>query len=217
MNTNTKAQRILCYGDSNTWGWIPSGRGRKRYDPDNRWPGILQKKLGETYEIIEEGLGGRTTVTEDPRPGFENRNGLTTLPILLETHLPLHFVILMLGTTETKEMMNLTSKDITEGMRQLIQTIKSFKQLENTASPKILIVVPPILIEDKPFTAPWFKGGTKKAIELVESYAQLAKEEKILYLNPTQEVKVDPEEGLHMDAENHKKLAELIYGKIIQE
>ncbi|MEI6774741.1 MAG: hypothetical protein WCL18_08440 [bacterium] len=54
MNTNDKVKRILCYGDSNTWGRVPSSMGMERYPIHNRWPGILQELLGDTYEIIEE-------------------------------------------------------------------------------------------------------------------------------------------------------------------
>jgi lysophospholipase L1-like esterase len=52
--------RILCYGDSNTWGYDPATQDR--LDRDVRWPGVLRSALGEGYEIIEEGLGGRTTI-----------------------------------------------------------------------------------------------------------------------------------------------------------
>ena len=45
---------ILCYGDSNTWGWNPISESR--FDKDVRWPGILQQELGEDYEVISEGL-----------------------------------------------------------------------------------------------------------------------------------------------------------------
>ena len=54
---------ILCFGDSNTWGYKPDKSGR--YDENIRWTGLLQKKLGSGYHIIEEGLCGRTTVFQD--------------------------------------------------------------------------------------------------------------------------------------------------------
>ena len=56
---------ILCYGDSNTWGYIP-GTIRERYEPDVRWTGVAQKLLGSDYLLIEEGLNGRTTVYDNP-------------------------------------------------------------------------------------------------------------------------------------------------------
>lgn len=216
MNPNPTAIRILCYGDSNTWGWVPSKMGKERYDVENRWPGILQKKLGKRYEVIEEGLGGRTTAFDDPRPEFPLRNGLQTLPIILESHLPLDWIVFMLGTTDAKEMIGLNSKKITEGIKALIQATKRFKTLNDSFAPKILLIVPPVLEEKISFAATLFKGGTSKTKELIELYFQLAQEEKVFYLNPTGEVKVDPNEGVHMNLENHKKLAELVYDKIIQ-
>ena len=55
---------ILCYGDSNTWGWDPISESR--FDKDVRWPGVLRKALGDDYEVISEGLPGRTTIWTDP-------------------------------------------------------------------------------------------------------------------------------------------------------
>jgi len=216
MNTNNKAKRILCFGDSNTWGYVPMGMAKKRYSIKERWPGILQTKLGDEYEIIEEGLGGRTTMFDDPRPDFPERNGLKILPAILETHLPLDFVIIMLGTTDTKEMLGLSSVKTTEGMRRIVKIIKNFKTLEKTLPPKILIVVPPIVNEKANFASKLFKGGTAKAKELIESYKNLAKEENVLYLNPTEQVQVDEEDGVHIGSEGHKKLAELVYEKIME-
>ncbi len=62
------ARRILVFGDSNTWGWIPVERGypTTRYAAGERWPGVAQAALGERYEIIEEALNGRTTDLADP-------------------------------------------------------------------------------------------------------------------------------------------------------
>ena len=66
--------RILCYGDSNTWGYI-SGTDHQRYGEDERWTKVLVKKLGENFEIIEEGLNSRTLISNDNRPEREGRNG----------------------------------------------------------------------------------------------------------------------------------------------
>ena len=63
---------ILCFGDSNTWGYKPDKTGR--FDEKTRWTGLLQQKLGPEYHIIEEGLCGRTTVFQDELR--ESRRGL---------------------------------------------------------------------------------------------------------------------------------------------
>ena len=225
MNTNKEAKRILCYGDSNTWGWVPSSMGKQRYDLSLRWPGLLQEKLGTDYEVIEEGLGGRTTMFDDPRPEFPERNALKTLPIILESHLPLDYVIIMLGTTDTKQMMNIDPEQIEEGLRSLVKAIKAFKVLEGTATPKILIIVPPIVDETVEFASKLFKGRTEKARSLIERYRRVSEEEGVLYLNPNDEAKVvveaevgaeaavvvvDKEEGVHMSAASHRRLSDMV-------
>lgn len=43
-------KRIVCYGDSNTWGYI-AGSGL-RYDENIRWPARMRKALGEAYEVV---------------------------------------------------------------------------------------------------------------------------------------------------------------------
>ena len=148
---------------------------------------------------------------DDPRPEFPERNGVKTLPIILESHLPLDLVIIMLGTTDTKKMMNLSSEKITEGMWKLIQTIKNYKVLKWTDTPKILVIVPPIVNEQWAIASQLFTGGSQKWQELIQSYKKLAERENILYLDPTIEVKVDEKEGIHIDSENHMKLAKMIY------
>ena len=57
-------KNILCFGDSNTWGYIP-GTG-ERYAPEVRWPGVMAAALGAGYHISEDGLNGRTTGFDFP-------------------------------------------------------------------------------------------------------------------------------------------------------
>jgi lysophospholipase L1-like esterase len=60
MNTNPNAKTIVCYGDSNTWGDNPDFD--ERYPANVRWPGILQDLLGDEYDVVNEGLRGRTFI-----------------------------------------------------------------------------------------------------------------------------------------------------------
>ena len=70
-------RHILCYGDSNTWGYTP-GTG-ERHAPDVRWTGVLRRLLGEGWEVLEEGMNGRTTVFDNPMS--QGRNGLSLIHI----------------------------------------------------------------------------------------------------------------------------------------
>merc|ERR1719285_640410 len=46
-------RRIVCFGDSNTWGRDPVTRGRL----ETRWSLVMGEELGSTYKVVEEGLG----------------------------------------------------------------------------------------------------------------------------------------------------------------
>ncbi|GEM_PF-5793027 len=66
-------KNILCYGDSNVRGVIPEkvrGNLVKAYDKNKRWTGILQKLLGDDHNVIEEGMGGRTTMFDEIHCAF---------------------------------------------------------------------------------------------------------------------------------------------------
>ena len=100
-------KQIVCFGDSNTYGYIPENG--ERYPWGVRWPSLLNEKLGYgKYHIEEEGLCGRTTIFEDPLR--DNRNGSHMLPALLETHQHADLIIVMLGTNDCKAAYGTSSK-----------------------------------------------------------------------------------------------------------
>ena len=49
--------KVLCYGDSNTYGYDPRSWFGGRYDSDCRWVDILAAKTG--WKIQNEGMNGR--------------------------------------------------------------------------------------------------------------------------------------------------------------
>ena len=113
----TREKSVLCFGDSNTWGYIPLTAGRLLRS--ERWPGILQKSLGDSYYVIEEGLNGRATVFDEPfRDG---RNARTTLLAVLESHAPLDLLIIMLGTNDLKHHLNVSAHESARGINALLQ------------------------------------------------------------------------------------------------
>ena len=98
---------VLCYGDSNTYGYEPlSGT---RYPKEQRWTTILQNRLGAEYEVVPEGLNGRTTAYD--RPDFVWKNGFPYLAPCLGTNKPLDYVIFMLGTNDCNADLNLSEDD----------------------------------------------------------------------------------------------------------
>ena len=88
---------LVCFGDSNTWGYVPGSDG-ERLPREARWPGRLQELLGEAWEVISEGLSGRTATVE--RPDSEGRNGLPYLLPCLLSHAPVDLAVIFLGTND---------------------------------------------------------------------------------------------------------------------
>ena len=133
---------VLCYGDSNTYGQTTADTPDDRYGPTVRWPGILRGLLGPGWLVIEEGLSGRTTVSDAPIEGAE-KNGRTYLKPCIQSHKPLDLVILMLGTNDLKIRFQKTASEIAMGIGALAQDIKGLRAGIGQKVPEIMIVSPP--------------------------------------------------------------------------
>jgi len=164
---NKNKIKILCYGDSNTWGYVPLLS--ERYSSDVRWTGVLQNELGQDYLIIEDGLNGRTTDVDDPRPERPGKNGKTSLIASIKENNPLDIIVLMLGTNDLKKIFNRTTDRITEGMRELIKVIKSNAIPNVLVNPIILLVSPPLVDESKKEISERYVGAGLTSKELAKS------------------------------------------------
>ena len=206
--------RILCYGDSNTWGYI-SGTDHQRYSNNERWTRVLSNLLGNRFEVIEEGLNSRTLISNDTRPGKEGKNGYEYLIPCLDTHDPIDLVILMLGTNELKCIYNKTAKEIGEIYENyFVKTILNRKSQVRDTFPKLLIIAPPLVNEDFNFPKVENKylGAGQKSKEFNEIYKNIAKKYNCYFLG-NEEFKTGID-GVHLTKESHKKLAELLEEKI---
>lgn len=196
---------ILCFGDSNTFGTNPAGG---RHDRDKRWPGVLQQLLGSNYYVIEEGMGGRTTVHDDPfEPG---RCGKAALPVALQSHKPLDLVILSLGTNDCKLNFNLTPELVARGAEILCQMVKDF-DYGFCRPPKILLVSPIHMgekLEKCPF-ASFDAGSVERTKNLAPWFEAAAKRQGCLFFDAAS-VAGSGSDQLHMDEEGHRKLAEAL-------
>ena len=203
---DTPIKTVLCYGDSNTWGYIP-GSG-ERYSVSQRWTGVLRTALGEGYMVIEEGLNGRTTVWDDP---IElHKNGASYLPPCLATHKPIDLVILMLGTNDLKKRFSLSPFDIAAGADRLVQMIRMSGCGPKGTSPHMLLLSPPY-VGPLPFPLDeTFEGAMAKSRQLKHHYMAVAKQNQCEFLDTADLITASDVDGLHFDIQAHQLLGKAL-------
>lgn len=114
------AVRILCFGDSNTYGYDPRGFFGNHYGAEDRWVDLLAKQTG--HDCINIGANGR----EIPRNPYALR--------LLEEHVPVDIFLVMLGTNDL--LQGAAAKEATTRMESFLNPLRPhFTQ--------ILLVAPP--------------------------------------------------------------------------
>lgn len=193
-------KRILAFGDSNTWGFNPERRDR--YSEEIRWTSLLQNSLSKDALILEEGLNGRTTAFDEPY--CAGRNGLASLPAILEANRPLDAVIIMLGTNDCKSVFHATSEEITAGLEKCLTKILDYVSAEN-----ILLISPFYLGE-----AALDFGNDERSLavsrELKNTYKALSDKYGTAFLAASDITQASKVDGQHLTAEGHRALFEAI-------
>ena len=203
---------ILCYGDSNTWGYNPRTGGR--YDHKTRWPMALYGILNENaptgephWWVVEEGQNGRTSCREDQVEG--DRNGLRQLLPILESHKPLDAVVVMLGTNDLKPRFNPTAYDIARGVQRVVQAVHGSCTGPDNSAPRVLMICPPATVES-PVYKHLFGNPIALSEKLPPLFRALAHECGADFLDAGKHIKSSPADGIHLDPEEHRKLAEAV-------
>ncbi|WP_028390134.1 GDSL-type esterase/lipase family protein [Bacillus cihuensis] len=206
-------KRIVCFGDSNTWGF--DARTMKRFSDGVRWTSLLGELLGDDFQVVEEGLSGRTSVVDDPL--FEGLNGYSYIHPCLMSHAPLELVIIMLGTNDTKERFHLTSYNIAQGIARLSLKAKNTPVGENGRFPKVLVIAPPPIGKeyyDTDIGKSMGRECDRKSDELAVHISGLLQAQGIEFLDTKGLVPMNQIDFMHLDEEGHKKLSEVVFHKV---
>ena len=211
---------IMCYGDSNTWGFMPKlempdVESKNRYPWDVRWTGKLQAMLGSDYRVLEEGLNGRTTMFDCPME--DHRNGLNDIDVALLTHAPIDLVVIMLGTNDTKIAFRMTDYIIAHGIERLIARVKSGGHGPDGGDPQVLVVAPIRMGED--VENRWLGGEFDAASlaldrKLAPAYERVARRAGVHFLDAGAHITADPADCIHMNENGHEVLAGLLCKEI---
>jgi lysophospholipase L1-like esterase len=169
--------------------------------------------LGEEYEVISEGLCGRTFVAEDViKP---HRTGITHLRAILESADPIEYVVVMLGTNDVKATYNLSATTIASHLEATVKLIQSpDNELEKV--PSIIVVCPPPVIHPETNDLdPRMVRGIELFNELPDLYREVAEKYGCRFVNAGDYMSSSAIDGYHLDASSHGKLGEIIMNEIV--
>lgn len=203
--------RLLCIGDSNTWGYNPLNGLRF----EKRWTKVLAELMPEN-EIVEEGLNGRTLLSIDPV--IKERCGITGLKMLLMSHKPIDCVVVMLGTNELKKFFPASAEYIASGVSEFLKVILEPALWERFHIPKVLIVSPILvrdeLIERGDVFGDFDENSVIQSKRMAEAILAVCSEFKVDFMNAADYAEASLRDNIHMDEENHGKLAEAMNVKL---
>ncbi len=205
-------KHIVCLGDSNTHGYAAditdTADNTNRFNENERWTRLLEKELGDDYLVLEEGLGGRTTVFQDPL--HEGMDALSVIYPILMSHERVDMLVIMLGTNDTKERFNASPLVIANGLDRLIKKAKSIDCWKD--KPNILIVCPPPIRKEfkEVFTEEWMgKECIEKSLALPPLYKRVAENNGALFLDAA-ECEFNAVDCMHLTQNGHRRLSSLI-------
>ncbi len=173
--------RILCFGDSNTYGYDPRGFFGDRYGAGDRWVDLLAKQTG--HECINAGANGR----EIPRNPYALR-----LPTEQQA---VDIFLVMLGTNDL--LQGATAKEAAARMEFFLYQLPPHCK-------QVLLVAPPPMKRGA-----WVPTDelVNESIQLAEEYKLLAEKLNIPFVDTRGwniELTFD---GVHFTEEGHRSFA----------
>ena len=169
------------------------------FPKDVRWGGHLARGLGADWDVVVEGLPGRTSAFDDPIEGAF-RNGLGILPAILMSHRPIDVLVVALGTNDQKHRFGLRAQDVALGIGRIVEAAYATGEVG-----KVLVVAPPPLVITGDF-AEMFAGVDERSAGLAEQIARFAREKGAAFFDAGAVIEVDPMDGIHWSAEAHARL-----------
>lgn len=197
-------KKILCFGDSNTYGYTPATG--VRLDECTRWTGRLSALLEKEYLILEEGMNNRNGFFKNPQS--IKLCGVDYLPIYLQNHKDIDICILALGTNDAQFFYNLDKQTVQNGLQSLTNSL-----LDANSETKI-IIIPPVKIQPNIlngiFSMQFDLSSVKRIEDTFEEYKNFAQTNGFYYLDLNEFVKPSEADGLHYSVESHKIIAEKV-------
>jgi lysophospholipase L1-like esterase len=206
----TTVRSVLCFGDSNTYGFLASTEGRLgRWE---RWPGVAQRALEvEDWYVIEDGLGGRTTTFEFP--GYPGRNGQGSLLPSLELHEPLDALVIFLGTNDVC-LQGVTAAWAAAGIEALIELVRARPLADPRPEIPILVVAPPPFLPLPTIEDELSPHAVEESERFSERYRLMTDRAGVALLDLRGIVEPTPLDGIHFEADAHRAIGMAVAGAL---
>ena len=192
--------KIVCYGDSNTFGYNP--KDGSRYNENVRWTSVLQKNLGNNYKVINEGMCDRTGFADNPN-GFIF-SGPKHFPFFINKSESIDYLILWIGTNDLMFKYNITLPTIENGLNNLIIMAQT--------KAKNIIIIPPVILSKSilkgSFNDRFDNTSIAKSKEVGEIYKRIANTYHCEFFDINEFAKPSDFDGLHFDINTHKIIAD---------
>lgn len=200
-------RKILCFGDSNTYGYNP--KNSSRYDKNTRWSGVLQSLLGSEFQIVEAGANNRTAFCDNPS-GVES-TGYKILPVYLQKYPDIDLVVLAIGINDLQMAYDISLKDFEKYLVEMVDCIKQKTEAQ------VLIAAPSVItgnILKSHFALMFNKTSIEKSLYLTDIYKKASEETSSHFIDLNQIARVSVLDGLHYESEEHAKIAKAVSQKI---
>lgn len=215
MKTNPAIKQILFYGDSLVYG--KQSGANARLDVAVRYTGVLQRLLGEDFEVIEEGLRGRMLSGESPH--FPDRNGLQQFGSIIGSHLPVDVLVIGLGTNDCNQNPAFNAQAFAETLQEYAQKLNEWVDFFEIEPPQVLFVLPPDIDETyyDEGTARIFGAGAGERLKALRSALHgVAQDLGFATLDASAYCRPAQHDGIHLDAEGNEKLAKALRTKLLE-
>ena len=197
-------KKVFFYGDSNTYGYDPAGFMGGRYPREERWTTILQDNLSQTWEVLADGMPGRSL----PSVGYE----WDYLRSVLREVTPLDLFAVMLGSNDILGTLRPNAEKTAAKMNDFVSIVTDFT---GEATQFLLIAPPRIELREESYSASYVRGDKSYAQiyfeqgeKLAEYYEDLAGYRGILFADASKWELDFAYDGVHLSERGHALFAQ---------
>jgi len=198
-------KKVLCFGDSNTWGQIPGKEDK--YLLKDIWTKKLGKLLGPEFIIENNSAKGR--VIKSDLVNSQEKNGINVLNELLKNSDFDYFtIIIYLGLNDLKNKYAKTIKMIGEDLAEMLDVLS-----DNFSNPLNVIVLGPTFLGDLKMFQNEFESRKDEIILMNEIFNNIVVKKNMIYVDNL-DILTNTEDGLHLSKEQHNLISKKVFDKI---